>query len=461
MSISGAMNTAVSGLNAESAALASISNNVANSQTVGFKQADTSFVDYLTQTNASTDGSSSVVAKPQYTNDLQGTVAASTNPTSLAISGQGFFPVQRQTGELNGQPVFNTLQFYTRAGDFTTNINGNLVNSAGYTLDAYPAVTAANGTTTIDKTALKPVHIDETPSSPVATTKMAISANLPATPPAGAATFTSTQQVYDPLGNMQDITLTWTQVPAIAAVPSNQYTLSITAPGSSTQPNTGPLTVTFGTGSVASGGNGAPAGSILSITDASATDPASTLPAAAVQAAATPTSATPATVTLALNYGTGAQPIVLNLGTFQSASGVTQYSGSSYQVAAQSADGTPQGNFSSVSIAATGNVVINYDNGATKTIAQVSLATFASPDSLQSQDGQAYTQSLASGSANVVVAGTDGAGTLTTSAVEGSNVDIATEFTNMIVAQRAYEANAKMITTASSLLQVAIQRVQG
>jgi flagellar hook protein FlgE len=463
MSISGALNTAVSGLDAQAAALATISNNVANSQTVGYKQIDTNFVNYLTVSNAAVDGAASVVAKPYYANDFQGAITQSSDATSMGISGQGFFAVQKQTGSVSGQTTYDSQQYYTRAGDFTADSGGKLVNSAGYTLDGYLATTSATGVVTFNRSALVPIAINKAPSPPVATTTMSLAANLPATPPVGATSFSTTQQVYDPLGNPHNITSTWAQVPPLAAtptIPTNQYTLTIAAPGSPAggTTTTGPLYVTFGTGTVASGGNGAPAGTIKSITS----DQAGLLVPVNVSSgtAASPTTATPATVAMALNYGTGAQTITLGLGNYQSTNGVTQFAGTTYQVASQSANGLPQGNYSSVAIDAQGNVSVNYDNGATTTIATIPIATFPSPDTLQSEDGQAYTQSLNSGSANLAIAGTVGAGTLATNSVEGSNVDIAGQFTDMIVAQRAYEANAKMITTAATLLQTVIQMVQ-
>jgi flagellar hook protein FlgE len=453
MSISGALNTAVSGLSAQSAALATISNNVANSQTVGYKQIDTNFVNYLTVSNASVDGAASVVARPYYANDFQGSVTQSFNPTSIAMSGQGFFAVQKQTGTVGGVTTYNAQQYYTRAGDFTPDVNGRLVNSAGYTLDGYAAASTTNGVVTFNRSALVPIAIDKSPSPPVATTKMSLAANLPATPPATpltASQFSTIQQVYDPLGNVHNITMNWAQV-----VPGsgNAYTLSISAPGSATAITSSPMTVTFGTG--AAPGNGAPAGTILSLAAGAVLANAPTIAVPATQ-----TAGSPATAAFSLNYGTGVQPITLNLGDFQSTNGVTQFAGSTYQVANQTADGAPQGNYSSVSINAQGDVAVNYDNGAIKTIATIPVATFPAPNSLQSEDGQAFTQSLASGSANMVVAGTIGSGTLATNSVEGSNVDIAGQFTDMIVAQRAYEANAKMITTAATLMQTVIQMVQ-
>src|SRR5579872_6156686 len=131
MSLFGAMNTAISGLGAQSAAFSNISDNVANSQTVGYKRVDTSFIDYLTTSNATVNDSGSVAASPEYINNVQGTITQTDNPLGLAITGQGFFAVSQQNGEVNGLPTFNQQQYYTRAGDFQLDKNGYLVNSAG------------------------------------------------------------------------------------------------------------------------------------------------------------------------------------------------------------------------------------------------------------------------------------------------------------------------------------------
>jgi flagellar basal body rod protein FlgB len=131
MSLFGAMTTAIGGLNAQSRALANVSNNLANSQTVGYKRVDTSFIDLVTQSSRTSNSSDSVRAKPDYTNSVQGTVEQSDSPSALAISGGGFFSVAALQGETDGAAVFDQRQFVTRAGDFQINTKGYLVNSAG------------------------------------------------------------------------------------------------------------------------------------------------------------------------------------------------------------------------------------------------------------------------------------------------------------------------------------------
>ena len=139
MSLFGAMNSAISGLTSQSDAFGDISDNVANSQTVGFKRVDTSFVDFLTTSTATRNDPGAVVARPDYVNGVQGTITQTDSPLNLAIAGQGLFAVSQQTGQLAGKPTFNPQQFYSRAGDFSLNSQGYLVNSAGQFLNGWTA----------------------------------------------------------------------------------------------------------------------------------------------------------------------------------------------------------------------------------------------------------------------------------------------------------------------------------
>ena len=150
----------------------------------------------------------------------------------------------------------------------------------------------------------------------------------------------------------------------------------------------------------------------------------------------------------------------MDLGTYGLTNGVTQYAGTAYNLAGLTQNGVPPGSFSSVTAQTDGSVVVNYNNGQSRTVAQVPVTTFAAPDKLQSQNGQAFTQTQLSGTPTADAAGANGAGNLVTSAVEQSNVDIASEFSQLIVAQQAYSANAKMITAADQLLQTTINMKQ-
>jgi len=169
---------------------------------------------------------------------------------------------------------------------------------------------------------------------------------------------------------------------------------------------------------------------------------------------------TAATVNFTTDFGSGAQSIAINLGTFGQTNGVTQYAGTQYDLRGLTQNGVPPGAYSSVTTQANGNIVVNYDNGQSRTIAQVPVITFNDPNQLQRQNGQAYTASAQSGTPLADAAGVNGAGTLVTQSLESSNVDIATEFSKLIVAQQAYSANTKMITSADQMLQQTINMKQ-
>jgi len=435
MSLFGAMNTAISGLTAQSAAFSNIGDNIANSQTVGYKRVDTSFEDYLTASTAAASQSGAVVARPDYVNTVQGALTQTGKPLDLAISGQGFFTVSSQIGEAKGAPVFKAQPEYTRTGDFALNKDGYLVNSAGNFLNAWPADAAG----TIDSTTLKPIQVSQASYSPVPTSEVTLAANLPATP--GSATpITSQVQVYDALGQTHSLQLAWTPV---AGTP-NAWQVAITQPG--TQPGASPAAATpLGVAAInfgAAGNPSAPEGTVGSVAAVSGGVTGNTFAAGA-----------PASLNVTADFGSGPQKIALNLGSFGQANGLTQFAGSDYSLKSLTQNGVAPGNFSNVQTRSNGDVVANFDNGQSRTIARVPVTTFAAADALQRVDGQAFTATRDSGAGQTLAAGSNGAGSLAVSAVESSNVDIATEFTKLIVAQRAYSANTKMVTTADELLQ--------
>ena len=444
MSLFGALDAAVGGMNAQSTALGSISDNIANSQTVGFKATDTSFDNYVTEASETMHTPGAVIARPQYTNTNQGTIASVSSPTSLAIAGGGFFSVQSPTGASS----FSPQPYYTRTGDFAPNSAGYLVNSAGYALNGWPATNAAG--TQFDPNAAAPIQISKAPSPPMPTTVATLGANLPATPPAGTSSYSSSTQIYDAAGNAQKLTTTWSQAtatggPVSATNPAIPNQWDPPVPGANPPP--GPMLGTCGK-------TPNDAGTITAITA-----PIGSAAAAAIPA--TQSTGSAATLNLGLDFGLGTQNVALNLGQFGSPKGVTQFSGSTYSVASQTQDGAAQGNYSSVTIKPTGDVVIGYDNGATATVARIPLVNFSNPDALQQQNGQAFTATTDSGNPNTAAVGTAGNGALVVGAVEGSNVDIATQFTRMIVAQQAYTANSKVISTTNQMMQVTMNMIQG
>ena len=439
MSLLGALNSAISGLTAQATSFSNISENVANAQTVGYKQVNTAFVDYLTTSNNTTNEPGAVVALPEYDNAVQGTVTQTANPLNMAIAGQGFFPVSQATGTINGVVSFSPQQFYTRAGDFQVNNGGYLVNTAGLFLNGWQ-VDPSSGI--VNQNALSPIRVSQTVFNPVATSTVLLSANLPATPATGtgtaAAPISSDINVYDSLGTVHSVTLNWVQNA------TNDWTVSINAP-SLTPSSLGSAEVTFGSTS----GNPVPSGTIGQIANVTGT-------------AVSPgyASGKPAELTFTANFGSGTQTISLNMGTYGLTDGVTQYAGTAFSLGGLTQNGVPPGSFSSVATQGDGSVIVNYNNGQSRTIAQIPITIFNAPDKLQNQNGQAFTATLLSGNPIAEQANTNGAGSIVTSSVEGSNVDIATEFSHLIVAQQAYSANAKMITAANQLLTTTIDMKQ-
>jgi flagellar hook protein FlgE len=436
MSLFGAMNTAISGLDAQSAAFTNISDNVANSQTVGYKEVDTAFADYLTTSNATTNASGSVIAIPQYRNNVQGTVTQSDDPLAMAISGQGFFPVSQASTNPSGQTIFSNTAYYTRTGDFQLNAAGYMVNSAGMYLNGW---SVNSNTGVVNQNAMAPIQVSQTIFNPVATSQLNLSANLPATPTAGTP-ISSQVTVYDSLGTAHNVNLTWTQNA------TNNWTVTVASPDDQTSPAVvNSAQVEFGSTS----GNPVADGTVGSLSGATGS---MTTTAYAANTAAD--------LGFTMNFGQGPQTIAVDLGNFGSSTGLTQYAGTTYALNGLTQNGVPPGSFSSISTSTSGDVSVNYNNGESKVIARVPVVTFSAPNSLQSQNGQAYTATLTSGTPIAQSAGGNGAGTLVTGSVEASNVDIASEFSKLIVAQQAYSANTKLVTTADQLMQETINMKQ-
>jgi flagellar hook protein FlgE len=159
--------------------------------------------------------------------------------------------------------------------------------------------------------------------------------------------------------------------------------------------------------------------------------------------------------------GNGApQSVALNFGTPGSFSGVTQ-TGSGSSVSATSQDGYAQGTLQSETVNSNGVITGQFSNGKTESIAQIALATFSNPQGLQNAGNNYFTYTTSSGLPTVSAAGTGGAGTIQSGGLEGSNVDVGTEFTQLIAAQQGYEVNAKAFSVANQLMQAAVNLIQG
>ncbi len=439
MSVFSGMNTAVSGLTAQSVAFTNISNNIANSQTVGYKATDTDFSDLVEASGALEGQSGNVIATTQYENQAQGTITTSSANAALAINGTGFFAVSEVSGSsTTTTPSFSNTQYYTRAGDFSSNVNGYLVNSAGEYLDGY-MVSPTTGQ--LNTSSLVPINVNNVTYRPTATSTVTMSPTLPGvsalTAGATGTPQTSSQTVYDSNGTAQKLGLTWTQTAgataATATTPAtgSTWSLSVSGTNSAAAPT---ATVTFNTD-----------GTLQAITQG---NPAATISAAGSQAS--------------FNIGSvgtdGANTINLNLGTIGGAGGtnVTTASGASFNPGTPTQNGTAAGNYTGFTTEKDGSILGTFDNGETQLIGKVPLATFGDANGLQAQDRQAYTATAASGVASMQLTAQNGAGTLETGSVEGSTTSLDTDLTKLIVAQQAYGASAKVVTTANDMLQTAL-----
>ncbi len=445
MTISGALQTAITGLNGQSTAIGFISDNVANATTNGYKKVESRFATLVTQSSAqaNTHSPGGALNSPFFANNAQGAIQQVNSTTSVAVSGQGFIPVSKKTGidSNTGLPTFETTSYFTRVGDFIQNEDGYLVNSSGYFLRGF-AITEdpTTGALTTSATPTE-VRVSNLLDSPVATTSVEYSANLPsnvldATGALPANLPTSSIQVFDALGNAQTLELNWTRTA------TNSWDLTVNA-ANSTPATYGPITVTFG------GTIGATTVTPGTISDMTTADGNITL----VAPAATGDNAN---FTLAMDFGSGAQAVGIDFGSYGETIGTTQFAGTTLSLNDFSQNGVPRGNFKSLAIDNNGQVSVTFDNGNVKPFYQLQLAKFRDPTELDRVDGNAFLETPGSGSPVLTQVGGSGVGSLVSAAIEQSNVDIAEEFSKMIVAQRAYSANARLITVADELLQETI-----
>ncbi|KAA0575010.1 flagellar hook-basal body complex protein [Azospirillum sp. Sh1] len=249
MSIFGSMTTAVLGLNAQSKALGHISDNIANSSTIGYKRVDSAFETMVLQSSQRLHEPGGVTAQPVFMNNIQGSLTQVQSPTNIAIQGQGFFSVtkvatqgsstlvQTQTGTVN-----SSAAFYTRAGDFELDKSRYLVNSSGYALNGW-LVDPVTGV--LHKDQVAPIQVNSLIDKPVATNTIDLAANLPATPKPGEKIPDSSIQIFDSQGNPRTVNFKWRQQA------DSSWRMVLDAPGSNTKPVDGtftgnPATVTFG-----------------------------------------------------------------------------------------------------------------------------------------------------------------------------------------------------------------------
>jgi flagellar hook protein FlgE len=416
------MYAGVSGLNAETGALGVVGDNVANTNTIGFKQSRAIFGDVLGAAIGSKTAGSGVQMTRTQQIFAQGALVNTGQATDVALAGDGFLVVH---GSIDGTKG----DFYTRAGQLTLKNDGSLVTSDGLAVQGYPA--DANGKIS---TALGGITLPSAPIPPKATTGMKISANLdasaavPTTPwdptnPSASSNLATSMTVFDSLGTGHVMDVYFTKAGEGA------WDYHVMAKG--TEIAGGPPTgnVEVGSGSLTFDSSGA------LVTAAASGSP---------------------TVDFA-GGATAGQALALDLGKPKSAGGtgldgMTQYSSAS-TVSAQSQDGYASGALSGVKIDSDGTVNGVYTNGQTIASGRLAIAKFQSNDGLGRAGHNLWVATRDSGEAALGSVGTGGRGALVSGSLEQSNVDVTQQFVELITHQRAFKANSKTITTADQMLQ--------
>ena len=426
MTISSSLNAGVTGLNVNASRLATISDNIANSATFGYKRAVAEFHSLVLDQSRGTYSAGGVRVTTGRAVDQRGTLITTNNPTDLAIGGRGFLPV---TPESSIGAQSGTLPMrMTTTGSFRADADGYLRTESGQVLMGWPA----NQDGSIppfprDTTGgLTPVRIDANQYEGDATTSIALGVNLPASETEAGAPgdpITMTVEYYGNLGQAQTLEFTYTPtVPASGS--SNEWTLSITDAASGGA-LVGEFTVTF----------------------EDSRDHGGTI-SAVVDGATGSYDAATGFLTVTAQSG----PIDIDIGRPLEARGLSQLS-DVFAPVSITKDGSPVGNLASIEVDARGMLHAIYDTGFTRTIYQVPIVDVPNANGLQALPNQTYQVSAESGAFYLWDAGDGPVGDLVGFAREESATDVASELTQLIQTQRAYNSNAKVIQTVDEMLQ--------
>jgi len=408
----GAFSIALTGLNAATTALNVVGNNLANLNTVGFKDVSTQFTDLIAQeigqgTSQVGEGVSAPLTERQF---LQGSLQLTSGAFDAAIQGNGFFVVQNSAGSTE----------YTRAGNFQLAADGTLETATGEKVQGWTATGGVLNTTGPTGNIVVPSNALVTPS---ATTQFTLDMNLNSAGVVGDPTtgsFSSPVQVVDSLGATHTLTVDFTKTGP------NAWSYNVTIPGAD----------------LTSGKAGTPS----SVAKGNLTFNAQgqlTAPAAGSPVAIAITGLSDGAADLNANW---------NLYSSTGASTVTQYSSAS-ALSGSTQDGVAAAQLTQVGLDTNGQVLAHYSNGSSLVLAQVALAGISNPDTLVSVGNNNFQVSASTATPVVGTAGTGSRGTIEGGALESSTVDIASEFTNLIVYQRAYQANSRVISTTDQIVQ--------
>ena len=476
MSINSALLAGVSGLTANSAALAAISQNIANVNTVGYKRTAAEFQTVInSQVQGAGYSAGGVLASARHYTGQAGQLQRTTSNTDLGIAGQGFFVVTEKAENVQ----VTDARLFTRAGAFRVDNLGYLKNTAGLYLQGWPVDSDGNiNADPSDLNRLRTINVGSVGGTAEPTTRVQLNANIKssqevsaeatdaAAVPVGANAYdpaTNSMAMWDPetgdgvkpdfeltipvsdsKGGQRTIALSFLK----STVPNQWYAEIRAIPESDIVTGAGLTNGQLKTGLVAFTQDGR-----LDVAAMEALGAAALFddPSAATLTFGASDSAAPGAGEFNWAAGLGIDDQVLAFDLSASAGGLTQYDSASV-VQAVLTNGTAFGNLSEVKIDDTGFVTAIFDNGVTRRIAQIALATFPSPDALLESTGNAFRVSQGSGTYNLKTAGTGGAGTIGSSQLEASTVDLSAEFTGLITTQRAYSASSKIITPADEML---------
>ena len=408
----GSLSTALSALSATSSAIDVVGNNLANLNTTGFKQNTVSFFEMMNTAGFNGLGESQIgfgVGRPlTFRQFSQGAIQNTSGALDVAIQGDGFLMVR------NSQ----NATLYTRGGNLQVDKSGALLSPTGekvlgWTQSAGVLQTSGPpGEITLPIGALKP---------PIPTTSFSVDLNLNAAATAGPppTTFSTSLEVFDSLGASHIVTVGFTKT-----ANSNEWSYSLSVPNADV---TSPITPVTGTLNFDNSGQ---------LTNPPIAGPFPALPITGLTNGA-------ADLSVNWNMYNGQTPRM------------TQYSQPS-AVSANTQDGAPTAQLTKVSIGDGGTLLAQYSNGVQTIFGQLAMATVRNPNSLIAVGNNNFQLGARSADPAVGAPGTGGRGTISGGAVENSNVDIAREFTNLIILQRSYQANAKTVTTVDELSQETI-----
>lgn len=426
MTISSSLNTSVAGLAANASRLATISDNIANSSTYGYKRAVTDFHAMVIDSGTGSYSAGGVRTTSSRLIDQSGSLVSTTSATDLAVRGRGMLPVTTQASvNVSGG---ETPLLLTTTGSFETDSNGYLTTSSGLVLLGWPANSDGSiGTYARDTTdGLVPIKVSSTQFSAEPTTEIQLSVNLPASSTESSSdgtTETLSIEYYDNLGKSESLNVEFQpSVPSSGS--SNEWTM-ILRDSASGDTIVGEYILTFDDTRGAGG-------TLLSVTNT----------------AGSAYDATTGTVTVDVAGG----PIEIDIGMLGASDGMTQLS-TSFQPVEVSKNGSTSGNLTSVEIDENGYVSAAFDTGVTKILYQVPLVDVANTNGLETLDYQAYRPTSESGAFYLWDAGDGPTGDIVSYAQEESSTDVAGELTDLIQTQRAYSSNAKVIQAVDEMLQ--------